>query len=72
MKAKVGDVLQDGGIVVAAEFDKGTRVLHQGVVIIHKSRLRRAQRFGWKVNNRFVFVTPLPADAICVSKGTLF
>lgn len=42
LKAKPGDVLEGGAIAV-----DGGRCLLYGVVMIHKSRLRRAIRLGW-------------------------
>lgn len=44
IKMKPGDVCEDGTIYSTAEFS-----LQSGIVVIHRSRLRRAQRFGWKV-----------------------
>lgn len=57
----VGDVLEMG--IMA----HGGYIVQRGMVIIHKSRLRRAQRFGWK-RSTVPIGFPLPEDAVCVER----
>ena len=56
IKYKPGDVLEPSGCI----FVRDGEVLHSGVVIIHRSRLRRAKRFGWVEYDKPFPRTPEP------------
>lgn len=56
IKPKIGDVLEPDGCILA---DGGT-MMRSGVVIIHRSRLRRAKRYGWSEYTEPLPRTPLP------------
>lgn len=43
IKHRPGDILEPSGCI----FIEVGHVQHSGVVVIHRSRLRRAKRFGW-------------------------
>lgn len=43
IKHRPGDILEPSGAI----FSEAGRIVTTGVVIIHRSRLRRAKRFGW-------------------------
>jgi len=55
IKPKIGDILDEPPGAIFAE--AGTLVTF-GVVIIHRSRLRRAERYGWNVTE----IAGLPVD----------
>lgn len=55
IKPKIGDVLEPDGLILT---DKGP--LSVGVVIIHRSRLRRAKRYGWSEYTEPLPRTPMP------------
>lgn len=43
IRPRPGDILEPDGDI----FAEAGKVVRAGVVIIHRSRLRRAKRFGW-------------------------
>lgn len=43
MRPRPGDILEPTGDI----FAEAGKIVTHGVVIIHRSRLRRAKRFGW-------------------------
>lgn len=62
IKPRPGDVVEPDGAI----FAEAGKIVQFGVVIIHRSRLRRAKRFGWSEYQEPLPRTPEPhLVAVC-------
>lgn len=64
IKPKVGDVIEPDGAIIA----NGGKLVQSGVVIIHRSRLRRARRLGWLLAPEHI-LPPISAELVGVCRA---
>lgn len=65
IKPKTGDIDGAGNIVL----EDGAKSIAAGIVIIHRSRLRRAKRFGWEISPYVPPVTLVAPHLVAVRRN---